>query len=259
MLALDHRGSFKKYVKPEAPETATDEEVIKVKSMIISALENQFSGVLIDPDWGLPGYDKKKPFLLCLEKTGYTDVKGDRLTELQYTAGQLKEWGAGGAKLLIYFNPEAANCVAQIEITKQALADAHQNDLPLFLEIVTYGNEELEKSRSEWVLRSLQNFISANVIPDVWKLEYPGDAKSCQKITEMVGKTPWILLTRGDSFGVFRKELIDAVVAGAVGFLAGRALWQEVVKYPNEKSKLEFLNGTVAERFADIAEIVLNG
>jgi len=259
MLALDHRGSFKKYVKPKAPETATDAEVIKVKSMITGALEDQFSGVLLDPDWGLPGYDKKKPFLLCLEKTGYSDVKGERLTELEYTASQLKEWGASGVKLLIYFNPEADSCAAQIEVTKQALADAHQNDLPLFLEIVTYGNEELGKSRSEWVLRSLQKFISANVIPDVWKLEYPGDAKSCKKITEMVGKTPWILLTRGDSFEVFRKELVEAVGAGAVGFLAGRALWQEISQYSDEKTQQKFLDGTVAKRFADIAEIVLNG
>lgn len=259
MLALDHRGSFKKYVKPEAPETATDQEVIKIKSMIISSLENQFSGVLIDPDWGLPDYDKQKPFLLCLEKTGYTDLQGERLTELQYPASQLRDWGASGAKLLIYFNPESTSCEKQIETAKKALADAHQNDLPLFLEIVTYGNEELGKSRSEWVIKSLEKIIQANVIPDVWKLEYTGDKESCQKITEMVGKTPWILLTRGDSFEVFREELVEAVGAGAVGFLAGRALWQEISKCTDEKTRLEFLNGVVSDRFAEISEIVLNG
>lgn len=259
MLALDHRGSFKKYVKAEAPDTATDAEVIEIKSMIIYALEDQFSGVLIDPDWGLPGYDKKKSFLLCMEKSGYTDSKGERLTELKYPAKQIKDWGASGAKLLVYFNPEGESCEAQIETAKRALADAHQNDLPFFLEIVTYGNEELGKSRSEWVLRSLESFIKASVIPDVWKLEYPGDAESCQKITGMVGEVPWILLTRGDSFEVFRKELIDAVQAGAVGFLAGRALWQEISQYQDEESRKKFLNSVVADRFREIAGIVLNG
>lgn len=296
MLALDHRGSFKKNVNKKNPEATTDAEIIGVKSMIIGAVNEFMSGVLIDPTWGLPAYRKvfssatpssspswkegevvatpsaregvggagAKPYLLCLEKTGYTEKQGERLNELQYTGAELKKWGASGAKLLIYSNPgDAETTKKQIATSKKALEEAHKNGLPLFLEFVTYGNEELGKSRSEWVLNSLKMYIEAGVVPDVWKLEYPassagrpGDLDSCKKITSMVGKTPWILLTRGESFDVFRAQLKDAAAAGAVGFLAGRALWQEIADYTDEKSRKKFLDKVVRKRFKEINKIV---
>lgn len=266
MLAFDHRDSFKKYVNPIDPAKATDEDLIKVKGMVISALEDQFSGVLLDVDWGLPAYaplrrgeagSKVKPYLLPLEKSGYTDVEGDRTTELEYTAKQIRDLGAGGTKLLLYFNPEAKNCDQQLATAKEALEDSHQNNLPIFLEIVTYGNEKLGKSRAEWVLRSVQMLLENNIVPDVWKLEYPGDLESCQKITELVGATPWILLTRGEKFDKFEEQLKDAVSAGSVGFLAGRALWQEIGECKTNEDRQAFLDKIVKNRFKIISDIVL--
>ena len=258
MLAFDHRDSFRKYVNQVDPAKATEEDLVKVKGMVISALEDQFSGVLLDVDWGLPAYkSRSKPYLLPLEKSGYTDIEGDRTTELEYTAKQLKDLGASGTKLLLYFNPEANNCGEQLATAKQALEDSHQNNLPFFLEIVTYGNEEVGKSRAEWVLRSVQMLLENEVVPDVWKLEYPGDLESCKKINELVGNTPWILLTRGEKFEKFDEQLKDAVLAGAVGFLAGRALWQEIGECKTDEDRQDFLDKTVKNRFKIISDIVL--
>lgn len=257
MLALDHRGSFRRYINPSDPGKVTDNVLIKTKAMIIEALEDQFSGVLLDPDWGMPAYkSKNKPYLLCLEKTGYVENDGEKITELQYSARQLKEWGASGVKLLIYFNPEAKSARQQIKTAQTALADSHKNKLPLFLEIVTYGDKK-KNNRSELVLDSVKMFLKNNIAPDVWKLEYPGNKKSCEKITGLVGKTPWILLTGGATYKVFVKQLQDAVAAGAVGFLAGRALWQEISDYKTEADKKEFLNTVVADRFRKISKVVL--
>ncbi len=258
MLAFDHRGSFKKYVKPEGPESATHQEIIEVKRIIIESLQDQFSGLLIDEQWGLPAYiSKNKPYLLPLEKSGYIDTDGERNTELEYTAKQLRGLGAGGSKLLLYFNPDASNCNKQIAIAKQALEDSHQNNLPFFLEIVTYGNEVVGKTRAEWVLRSVEMLLENNVVPDVWKLEYPGDLKSCQKITQLVSDTPWILLTRGETFEVFAEQLRMAMQAGAAGFLAGRALWQEIEEFSNNEERQEFLDKIVKNRFKIISDIAL--
>lgn len=267
MLALDHRGSFKKYVNKKNPEAASDADVIGVKKMIIDAVYNEMSGVLIDPDWGLPAYKgKKKPYLLCAEKTGYVENGGERLTEIQYSAAELKKRGASGVKLLLYYNPEAENRAAQIETAKKVLADCHKNDLPLFLEFVTYGNEALGKTRAEWVLRTVQEFLDADVSPDVFKLEYPAssagrpdDEKSCAKITKMLGPTPWILLTRGETYDVFKTQLTDAIANGAVGFLAGRAIWQEVGDYADVAGQEKFLNKIARKRFQEICAIAQTG
>lgn len=258
MLALDHRSSFKKLMNPQNPDSLSDEEVINLKREIIESLQSQFSGLLIDEKYGLLALtDHSKPFLLPVEKTGYTDERGERLTELEYSISQLIEYGAKGAKLLLYFNPDVESAKLQLATAKQVLSDCKIHQFPLFLEIVTYRPDggEIFLERARLVLDSLKMFIQAEAVPDVFKLEYPGDLDSCKKITGIVGQTPWILLTRGDSFDTFAPELEDAVEAGCVGFLAGRALWQEVCSMPGVQ-KPEFLQKILPERFKKIVEIV---
>lgn len=256
MLALDHRGSFKKFVNKADPESVSDEEMVKVKKMIIDSVAEDMSGVLVDPKWGLPAYtDRTKPFLLCTEKTGYVETGGDRTTEIEYAPSDLKKMGASGVKLLLYMNPDAANCGMQMATAKKSIDDSHAAGLPLFLEFVTYGNEEAGKPRSEWVLRSVEMFLKAGIIPDVFKLEFPGDAKSCKKITGMLKDKPWILLTRGEPYEVFVEQLKTAVAAGAVGFLAGRAIWQEVADFSGDAGRRKFLKEVSAGRFKEICGI----
>jgi sulfofructosephosphate aldolase len=246
MLALDHRGSIKKLINPGNPDAVTDEVVVQLKSEIIQGLADQFSGVLIDETFGLDACKEVcsiKPFLLPLEKSSHTG-----LTELEYSVEDLKSYGATGAKILIDFDPDSENVSKQLETAKKAAEEARVADFPLFLEIVTHSPDK--------VLESLQMFLDFGVEPDVWKLEFPGSFENCQQITGMVGKTPWILLTGGNSFEEFSTELQKAITGGAKGFLAGRALWQEVCKLEGEEKK-KFLETTLPERFKEIAAVAI--
>jgi tagatose 1,6-diphosphate aldolase len=257
MLAFDHRGSFKKLMNPAAPEAVTDEQAIKLKRAIIEACTGEFSGLLIDREYGLPalqGLTLHQPFLLPLEKTGYTEQAGERLTELEIDATGLRSLGADGAKLLLYFNPLLDSSRQQLEVAKQAVADCQAQNFPLFLEIVTYN--EGSSSRAELVQGSVEMFLAAGVKPDVFKLEYPGDGGSCQKITDLLGDRPWILLTRGETFDLFTDQLKAAMSAGCRGFLAGRALWQEVCTMQGAE-KAEFLSRTLPDRFRQLRQIAL--
>lgn len=255
MLALDHRGSFKKLINPNDPEAVSKEDIVQLKREIIEALEDQFSSLLIDQDYGLPAYlSRSKPFLLPVEKSGYKDENGERITELEYSVQQLIDFGALGAKLLIYFNPNLHSATKQIETAKKVLQDCNEHNFPLFLEIVTYELSGQNDIRSYNVLAGLRMLMVSGVMPDVWKLEYPGSFNSCKQITELVGKTPWILLTRGDSFDHFVSQLKDAIKGGAQGFLAGRALWQEVCRMEGGE-KERFLKQTLPARFKTISEL----
>lgn len=275
MLALDHRGSFRKMINPENPDAVGDEEAIALKARIIEPLKDQFSGILIDPTYGLPAYKKvfevklqTSPYLLSIEESGYSEEKGDRYSKLQYKAAQLKAWGAFGVKLLLYFDPQGKSAEYQMSVAKETLQDAHSQNLPLFLEIVTYGKGRDSSSAGQSTLEAMRMLLAKGVKPDVWKLEFPGSAELCRQITELapykspqdstglVGKTPWILLTRGASFEQFKKELQTSVENGAVGFLAGRAVWQEVMEYRGAAQE-KFLFETVPSRFAEISTIAL--
>jgi tagatose-1,6-bisphosphate aldolase len=56
MLALDHRGSFKKLINPINPEEVDHFNAVEAKKAIIEAVFNQMSGVLLDTDYGLEAY-----------------------------------------------------------------------------------------------------------------------------------------------------------------------------------------------------------
>lgn len=263
MLAFDHRGSFKKLMNPNDPDSVTDDQAVELKKEVIDALRGQFSSVLIDQTIGMQAYDPKdKPFLLPIEKSGY-EVKGEeRLTELGYSIDNLKQAGASGAKILLYFNPYVESAKTQLETARKVLDECRVAEFPYFLEIRTYKDgREADKMDSDErqliILDSLKMFLKEEVKPDVFKLEYPGSALGCQTITALLEDIPWIMLTMGASFDEFTKQLEEASIRGCQGFLAGRALWQEVCSMQGEE-KEKFLKETLPERFKTISDISVN-
>ncbi len=189
-----------------------------------------------------------------MEKSGYETEEKVRKSNLQYNAKELKEKGAKGLKLLLYIDPNqnAEKQKNQLEIAERSLRQANEAKLPLFLEIVTYNTE-----KNPLVAKALSYFTDNNITPDVFKLEYPGSREECKKITDLTKSIPWILLTRGKRFAIFKQELEIAISEGASGFLAGRALWQELFNLQRQE-KEHFLNNTLPKRFSEISEITMN-
>lgn len=269
MLALDHRNSFKKAINPSNPDQVTAEQAIEIKKEIIKVMDPLMTGTLVDFDYGLVAYHQiieelgeqaAKPFLLPMEESGYQEVDGERTTNLKYNAEDLVQNKAKGAKLLLYFNPHAKSAGQQLEIAKQALQNVHDSNLPFFLEIVHYNTTPQQS-----LLESLKMFLEESICPDVFKLEYPGSAENCKKVTETLQcmtnghkGIPWILLTRGVEFEEFVQQLQVSMEAGCSGFLAGRSVWQEAVGMPDQTQREEFLSNTAKNRFEQICQIALN-
>ncbi|MFC1622336.1 hypothetical protein ACFL13_03090, partial [Patescibacteria group bacterium] len=206
---------------------------------------------LVDFNYGMDAYKKtdlELPILFASEKSGYVDTERGRVTEIAYTAGDLRNLGASGVKLLIYFNPGDESSKIQIQVAKKVLEDAHENGLPLFLEIVHYDMEPQ-------VPESVSLFLDSGVNADVFKLEFPGNLKKAEEVTQALGNIPWILLTRGVDFDEFKERLSLCVEGGCRGFLAGRALWKELPTLKTEKEVVDFLENTLPKRFKEISQI----
>lgn len=225
MLALDHRASFL--------ELVAEESAIETKRQIIEATVPYFSGVLVDKDYGLPALkqvETNKGFLLSIEKSGQKNL------ELEWSVADIKAAGALGVKLLVKFEGE----VEKIEKARQVYEDCQKENMPLFLEIVHTGEIK--------VLESVKKFWQAGVEADVFKLEYPGSEEECGLISEYLTDRPWIILTRGVSFEKFCQQLEVAIESGASGFLAGRAIWEDVVNNMDEE--------LLKQRFVKLVKIV---
>jgi tagatose-1,6-bisphosphate aldolase len=250
MAALDHRGSLKKYL-------ADDNQIIDFKRKLIVAIGEKTSGLLLDVNFGLPAFKSttvKKPYLLAIEKSGYQESNNDRYNELEFEVSQLKQLGASGVKLLLYFHPQSTTKDHQLIIAHQVLDQCQKENLPLFLEIVTYQKNQEEK-KSALILESLKIFLEKGIRPAVFKLEFPGSLESAKQVTNLVSPTPWILLTQGDQYPVFVEKLKQAIIGGAVGFLAGRSLWQD---YFTTDDKEKFLKERLIPRFKEISSIAFS-
>ena len=262
MAALDHRRSLIKMLG-----SGGKREVLEWKKEALAGLAGMASGVLVDFEYGLPAYQElglKKPFWLAMEASGWAGTENNRRTRLQHLAREIKGAGAGGAKLLVYYNPAARAAAGVRAIIKRAAQDCRREGIPFLLEVVTYGTGK-GAGRARAIINSVREIKkAAGEIVEVWKLEFPGDVKTatgrkkaaeeCQKITEELDGKPWILLSAGEDFNVFKRQVEVAAANGASGFLAGRALWKDFGKYKNRE---KFFTGIARRRFEQIKKIAI--
>ena len=116
--------------------------------------------------------------------------------------------------------------------------------------------------RPQIVLDTVKNLGNLGV--DLLKLEFPCDVdyesdesvwfSACKQISEH-SPVPWVLLSAGVNFDVFKKQLDVACRAGASGFVAGRAIWKEAASL-DRKERKSFLMNTAAKRTEELVAIV---
>ncbi|MDH4291179.1 MAG: tagatose-bisphosphate aldolase, partial [Dehalococcoidia bacterium] len=78
--------------------------------------------------------------------------------------------------------------------------------------------------------------------------------KLCQELNQ-ASRLPWVLLSAGVDFDSFKKQVEIACKAGASGFLAGRALWQEGAQIPSREERMSFFQNMAAPRLKELVEI----
>lgn len=238
MLALDQRGSFKRMLK-----SSDTKKIVLAKKDIIETIGKYSSAILLDPVYG-KGLAKfvKKPLLFCMEKSGYDKVKGYRKTQLQpnWSVRDAKKSGAQAIKLNLFYNPDAPSNILkhQKKIALKVGESCKSHKLPFLLELLTYSPKK-RYDKGKAIVESVIEFKKSIYNVAVFKLEYPGNLKTCKQITKILGKRPWILLSAGKPMKTFSSGLKVAMRGGCKGFLAGRAIWQKGLKMKNKREWFE--------------------
>lgn len=259
-LAIDQRGSLKKALASAGNKPSDEQTIVDFKKVISSTLTPFASGILTDPEYGLPASELRNEncgLLLAYEKTGYDTTQPGRMPDLiaNESALRLKEVGADAVKFLLYYDPDDE---PEINDHKQAFvervgAEAQANGLPFFLELLTYDRQNPSKDNLSFakvkprkVIQAEREFSKERYHVTVLKLEFPfnikylagfnGDnpvaynqeeaKKMLQKQSE-VTDLPYIFLSAGVSSEEFIAEikLAEAAHAQFNGVLCGRATW----------------------------------
>jgi tagatose-1,6-bisphosphate aldolase len=270
-LALDHRQNLRRALHPEDPSTVSDSQLSQFKLDVTSALADQATAVLLDPEYSaaqaialraLPG---SVGLVVAVESTGYTGEPTARQSQVLpgWSIEKAKRMGADAVKLLVYYHPDSPTA-PEIEAFTSQLADECQKvDLALMLEPLSYSLEaggalsNAEKRRI--VIETARRLTPLGV--DLLKAEFPGGisgpeaswAQACAELTA-ASSTPWILLSAAVDYDLYLRQVQVACQAGASGIAVGRAVWQEAVQMPAGE-RAAFLSGIGRSRLARLTAL----
>ncbi len=264
-LAIDQRGSLKKMLAQAANKPADETTIVDFKKAVSSELTPYASSILTDPEYGLPATkvrDKNCGLLLSYEKTGYDTSEPGRMPDLiaNQSGLRIKNEGGDAIKFLLYYDPDEST---EINDKKQAFvervgAEAKANELPFFLELLTYDSKiednqsvEFAKVKAAKVIETMKEFSKPQYEVTVLKVEIPfnlkfvegfnedntavytqDEAKDLLKEQSDSTDLPYIFLSAGVTSEEFIAEINMAKEANANfnGVLCGRATWKPAIK-----------------------------
>ena len=278
ILAADHRDALRAMLNREQPETVPAAQLTEIKLSIVKWIGPLATAVLLDPVYSLGqviaqrALPPKTAFLCALEEQGYLGDPYSRQTTMLegWDIEKAKMLGASGVKLLLFYHPKAGEAAeAQEQLVATLLAECTRFDIPMFLEPIVYSlNPHVSKDSVEFAAERRNIMIETvrrlgALRPDVLKLEFPIDCQyekdeavwqdACAELNE-TSPVPWTLLSGGDSFETFQKQLKVACENGCSGFLVGRALWQEAV-YLQGNERESFLQNKATHRWQTLHAI----
>lgn len=278
ILAIDHRDALRILIEPKSPDSVSEKQLTDLKLDVVEAIAPFASAVLLDPLYSLaqgiqthaiPGHIG---LLTSLEEQGYLGDPDARQTPILKNWGieKAKRLGANGVKLLLLYHPDAGVATQKQEALVSALVEeCRKFEIPLFLEPILYSldpkiekrSEEFAEIRPDLIIESVRKLTALE--PDILKVEFPVDprfqtnhrvwSKACSLINQ-VSTAPWVLLSAGDPYSIFKEQLQIACEAGCSGFMVGRAVWREAIDLHGEKRTI-FLAETAVQRFKELASI----
>lgn len=272
VLALDHRQNLRRQLRPHDPATVTFREMANFKRAVVRALAPGATGVLLDPEVGAAAciadgsLPKGVGLIVALEATGYEGGSTNRTSRILegWSVSQTKRLGASAAKLLLYYNPAAANAAEQEELVAKVAADCRDADLALFLEPLTFSLTEGETLRGEARRRTIVETARrlTAIGGDILKVEFPYDSSvtdpgrwqdACAELDDG-SAVPWVLLSGGVDGDTFLDQAKAACSAGASGVVAGRSVWSEATTLGAGRTR--FLATTARDRLRRLVDVV---
>jgi tagatose-1,6-bisphosphate aldolase len=269
VLAMDQRATLRRMLDA-AGKPSADADLSAFKIDVVRALAPLSTGVLLDPDFGvgpvraagaLPG---DVGLLVAAEPVSKAKWNDEIRTTVdpQRGAAYVLDQGGDALKFLVQWRPgrpaEAGGpdlAEEALSATASVIADCALAGIPSVIEplIARLPGEEpfTPETAGPIVIESATQMAALR--PDLLKLEWPGSADGCRRLSEALGTVPWTLLSAGVGIDEFVERVQIALGAGAVGFIAGRAIWGEAVTLAGEE-RVSFLRETAVPRLAALCD-----
>lgn len=263
MVAMDQRESLRTMFADAGAGRVGDDRLVGFKTSVAHALGPLASGFLIDRRFG---FDSVRTGVLpagcglILAADALTQEPGgpveDTAVDDAVAAPEFDLTGVDALKLLLIWRRDDRRA-ERIELARRFVALAAERGVLSVLEpVVRVAPGE---SEDEAILDAARDL--APVGPSLYKAQVPrrgrGTPDELRKASEALGTAigrPWVVLSQG----VDRDDFLGAVTAacrgGASGFLAGRALWSDVVGRPDLDTALAQVSVPRLERLVEVVD-----
>jgi sulfofructosephosphate aldolase len=245
MVAMDQRESLRTMFDAAGAGRPPDEVLVGFKLEVARALAPLASGFLIDRHYG---FDRVRTDGLvpascglilavdALDQEPGGPVEDTGLDETALAEG-FDLTGVRALKLLVIWRRDEQRA-ERVELARRFAAEARARGVLSVLEPVVRATSE-EAAAGTWDLDAAIREAARELSPigaDLYKVQVPSGGRGSD--TELLERChalaaditgPWVVLSQGVHKDDFLRAVTLACQAGASGFLAGRALWSDLV------------------------------
>ena len=267
MVAVDQREALRGMFAPHQNTPVPDSQLTQFKVDVARELSPFASALLVDQEFGIDAIIDQRALQGSCGLIAAADLlvgppggaATDTAVDPDIDPIRMRDIGSVGLKFLVLWrNDESPDSRAKLVEDFNKLCEV--SGLPSIIEIIVKPPTDSSRSfnREEELIIAARE--AAAWKPYLYKAEVPfhgeGDlnlvTKNAERISEAIG-SPWVVLSNGVKQPFFNDAVKACAMGGASGFLAGRAVWADIVGSPDIPKALQEVS---IPRLQQLAEIV---
>ena len=268
MVAVDQREALRGMFAAHQSTPVPDSQLTQFKVDVARELSPFASALLVDQEFGIDAIIDQKALAPTCGLIAAADLlvgpaggaATDTAVDPDVDPMRMRDIGSVGLKFLVLWrNDESPE--SRLKLVDEFNQLCAKSGLPSIIEVIVKPPTDSSRSfdREEELIIAAREASNWNA--DLYKAEVPfhgeGDllaiTRNSQRITEAVG-TPWVVLSNGVKAPFFADAVKACAQGGASGFLAGRAVWADIVGSADIPAALREVSIPRLEKLAEIVD-----
>ena len=268
MVAVDQREALRGMFAAHQNTPVPDSQLTQFKVDVARELSPFASALLVDQEFGIDAIIDQKALSSSCGLIAAADLlvgpaggaATDTAVDPDVDPIRMRDIGSVGLKFLVLWrNDESPE--SRLKLVDEFNQLCAKSGLPSIIEVIVKPPTDSSRSfdREEELIIAAKEASTWNA--DLYKAEVPfhgeGDllaiTRNSQRISEAVG-TPWVVLSNGVKAPFFADAVKACAQGGASGFLAGRAVWADIVGSADIPAALREVSIPRLEKLAEIVD-----
>ena len=243
MVAVDQREALRGMFAAHQSSPVPDSQLTQFKVDVARELTPFASALLVDQEFGIDAIVDQKAMANGAGLIAAADLligpaggaATDTAVDAQVDPIRMKSIGAAGLKFLVLWRKDESPEV-RLKLVNQFKEYCDKVDLPSIIEIIVKPpkNSQVAFDREAQIVEAAKEARSWK--PDLYKAEVPfhgeGNLSKIENNAALISDAiqgPWVVLSNGVKQPNFAEAVKACCKGGASGFLAGRAVWADIV------------------------------